>query len=174
VRTFDPANNGNGHHFPLLVFDGECGFCRIWVDYWRRLTGDRVSYAPYQEVSQQFPQVSLAEFHYAVQLFLPDGRVLSGAHAVFRAIAHAPGQGWLLWLYQNLWGFPALAQVIYRFVSAHRSFFYYPTRLLYGQHLHPMNSTSTQERGGSKGPSHRDSEESVSHPRAERYWYGRC
>jgi len=42
------------------------------------------------------------------------------------------------------------------------------------QQIHLMNSTSTQERGGSKGPSHRDSEESVSHPRAERYWYGRC
>ena len=137
VRTNDPANDGTGHQFPLLVFDGECGFCRIWVDYWRRLTCDRVSYAPYQEVSQQFPQVSPAEFHHSVQLFLPDGRVLSGAHAVFQAIAHAPGQGWLLWLYQNLWGFAALAQYIYRFVAAHRYFFYYPTRLLYGQHLHP-------------------------------------
>ncbi len=101
------------------------------------MTGDRVAYAPYQEVSQQFPQVSEAEFQNAVQLFLPDGRVLSGAHAVFLAISHTPGQGWLLWLYQNLWGFPVLAQLIYRFVSAHRSSFYYPTRLLYGQLLHP-------------------------------------
>jgi predicted DCC family thiol-disulfide oxidoreductase YuxK len=120
-----------------LVFDGDCEFCRIWVDYWRRLTGHRVSYASYQEVSQQFPQVSATEFQNAVQLFLPDGRVLSGAHAVLLAIAYAPGQGWLLWLYGNLWGFPALAHAIYRFVSAHRSAFYYPTRLLYGQHLHP-------------------------------------
>ena len=35
---------------PLLVFDGECPFCRAWVDYWKRLTGDRIDYAPYQEV----------------------------------------------------------------------------------------------------------------------------
>ena len=130
VRTTDP-DSGINHHLPLLVFDGDCGFCRIWVHYWRRLTGDRVSYAPYQEVSQQFPQVSPAQFQYAVQLFLPDGRVLSGAHAVFRAISCAPGQGWLLWLYQNLWGFPVIAQVVYRFVSAHRAAFYYPTRLLW-------------------------------------------
>ena len=136
MRTTDP-DIGINHHLPLLVFDGDCGLCRIWVDYWRRLTGDRVAYAPYQEVSQQFPQVSEAEFRYAVQLFLPDGRVLSGAHAVFQAIDYGRGQGWLLWLYQNLWGFPVLAQLIYRFVSAHRSSFYYPTRLLYGQHLHP-------------------------------------
>ena len=82
MRTTDP-DSGINHHLPLLVFDGDCGFCRIWVHYWRRLTGDRVSYAPYQEVSQQFPQVSPAQFQYAVQLFLPDGRVLSGATLYF-------------------------------------------------------------------------------------------
>jgi hypothetical protein len=27
---------------PLFIFDGDCGFCRMWVEYWRRLTGDRV------------------------------------------------------------------------------------------------------------------------------------
>jgi predicted DCC family thiol-disulfide oxidoreductase YuxK len=33
---------------PLLIFDGDCGFCRIWVEYWKRLTGDLVAYGPYQ------------------------------------------------------------------------------------------------------------------------------
>ena len=32
---------------PLLVFDGDCGFCRYWVEYWRQLTGERVNYRPY-------------------------------------------------------------------------------------------------------------------------------
>jgi len=129
-------NNANLNR-PLLVFDGECGFCRIWVDYWRLLTGDRVSYAPYQEVSQRFPQVSPADFQAAVQLILPDGKVISAAHAVFRTIAHAPGQGWLLWLYQKLWGFAAFSEWVYRSLAAHRSLFYYPTKVLFGEHLHP-------------------------------------
>jgi len=129
-------NNANLNR-PLLVFDGECGFCRIWVDYWRRLTGDRVSYAPYQEVSQRFPQVSPAAFQAAVQLILPDGKVISGANAVFQIIAHAPGQGWLLWLYQKLWGFAAFSEWVYRISAAHRSFFYYPTKVLFGENLHP-------------------------------------
>lgn len=122
---------------PLLVFDGECGFCRIWVDYWRLLTGNRVSYAPYQEVSQLFPQVSPADFQAAVQLILPDGTVISGAHAVFRTIAHAPGQGWPLWLYQKLRVFAACSEWVYRLLAAHRSLFYYPTKVLFGEHLHP-------------------------------------
>ena len=94
---------------PLLVYDGDCRFCRLWVDYWRRLTGELVSYAPYQEVFQQFPQISPAAFQAAVQLIMPDGQVLTGAHAVFRTLAHVPGQGWLLWLHQHLWGFPAFS-----------------------------------------------------------------
>ena len=122
---------------PLLVFDGDCRFCRIWVDYWRRLTGDRVTYAPYQEVSHRFPNISPTAFQGAVQLVLADSQVLSGAHAVFRTLAQAPGQGLLLRLYQNLWGFSAFSEWIYRLVAAHRSFFYYPTRLLYGQNLQP-------------------------------------
>jgi len=28
-----------------LVFDGDCGICRYWVDYWRGLTGERVDIA---------------------------------------------------------------------------------------------------------------------------------
>ena len=31
---------------PLLIFDGECGFCRRWVERGESLTGDRVGYAP--------------------------------------------------------------------------------------------------------------------------------
>ena len=36
---------------PTLIFDGECGICRTWVDYWAQLTGDRVAYRPYQEAA---------------------------------------------------------------------------------------------------------------------------
>ena len=37
-----------------FVFDGDCGICRTWVDYWRQLTGDKVAYRPYQEAAAAF------------------------------------------------------------------------------------------------------------------------
>lgn len=82
---------------PLLVFDGDCGFCRTWVDYWKGLTSDRVCYAPFQEVGDRFPQVSREEFASAVKLVLPSGEVRSGAHAVFTTLASAPDRRWMLW-----------------------------------------------------------------------------
>ena len=29
-----------------LVYDGDCGICRYWVNYWQELTGERVATAP--------------------------------------------------------------------------------------------------------------------------------
>ena len=72
---------------PLLVFDGECGFCRTWIRRWARATGDEVDYAPYQAVASRFPQIERARFAEAVHFFEPGGRTSTGAEATFRALS---------------------------------------------------------------------------------------
>ena len=42
---------------PLLIYDGDCGFCVYSVRYWQKLTGDAVEYRPYQDVAAQFPDI---------------------------------------------------------------------------------------------------------------------
>ena len=71
---------------PILIWDGTCGFCRIWVDYWRRSTGDRIEYLTSQEVGGRFPQIPPEAYREAVQLVRPDGTVVSGALAVFESL----------------------------------------------------------------------------------------
>ena len=46
----------------LVVWDGECGFCRIWVEHWWRLTGESVDYATFQEAADYFPQIPREDF----------------------------------------------------------------------------------------------------------------
>ena len=75
---------------PLLIYDGQCGFCRIWIDYWKRLTGERIDYAPSQQVGGRFPQIPPEAFAEAVQLVRPDGSVASGARAVFETLGREP------------------------------------------------------------------------------------
>src|SRR3970282_1486599 len=53
---------------PTLIYDGHCGFCKIWVNYWRRLTGDRVLYSSSQSAAGQYPQISADEFKRSVWL----------------------------------------------------------------------------------------------------------
>ena len=84
--TSDAAAN------PLLIFDGDCSFCRLWIERWKAVTGKRVDYAPYQEVGAQFPAIPREQFARSVQLVTPEGEVLTGAHAVFRTLAYTPGQ----------------------------------------------------------------------------------
>src|SRR5882672_983110 len=118
---------------PLLVFDGDCGFCRVWIRRFQERTGDRVEYAPSQEVAARFPKIPAEAFARSVQLIDADGEVYEGALAVFRALALAPGGGLALGAYRRLPGFAAASERLYRLVASHRVLFSRITRLLWGQ-----------------------------------------
>ncbi len=121
----------------ILVFDGACSFCRLWVNHWHQLTGDRITYAPSQEVAHQYPQIAPEQFDRAVQLILPGGIVYSGAQAVFQLLRDTPNRGWMLWFYQHIPGFGAISELTYRLIAAHRNFFYWVTIILWGRNLGP-------------------------------------
>ena len=129
---------------PLLIFDGDCGFCRIWVEYWKRLTGDRVSYAPFQEAAGQFPDIPRERFGQSIHLALPGGEMLTGAHAVFRALSFAPGRPWLLEMYRQAPGFAAIAESVYGFIAARRPLFFHVTKLLFGPAIVPASYSRVQ------------------------------
>jgi len=121
---------------PLLIYDGDCGFCKYWLRYWQRLTGDRVAYAPYQEVAGQYPEIPVAEFKRAVQYVAPDGKTASGAEAALLTLNHG-GKGFWLTLYRHVPGFAAIAEGVYGFVASHRSELYRPTLWLWGPEYEP-------------------------------------
>ena len=121
---------------PLLVYDNACDFCRYWIAQWQHTTGDRVDYAPSQEVATQFPEIPLSAFENSVQLILQNGTVLSGAEAVLRAL----NNGSFLWCYYRLPGFASLAEAVYNFIAQHRPFFSAGTRWLWGTHTERATS----------------------------------
>jgi len=117
---------------PLLIYDGECEFCRYSIARWRRVTGDRVDYAPYQEIAARFPEIPTERFAESVHLIEPDGRWSWGAEAVFRALASVPGRGGSLWLYRHVPGFATASEWCYRVVARHRPALTWITRWLGG------------------------------------------
>jgi predicted DCC family thiol-disulfide oxidoreductase YuxK len=129
---------------PLVIFDGGCGFCRFWVDYWRLLTGSRVDYSPYQEASSQFPQLPLQALERSLHLILPDGRTYSGAEAVFHTLGFGRGYGYLVWLYENFPLFAPISELGYRLTADHRNFFDVLRRLLWGKRLVPSTYALTR------------------------------
>jgi predicted DCC family thiol-disulfide oxidoreductase YuxK len=129
---------------PLLLFDGRCGFCRIWIEYWKTLTSGRIAYAPSQEAGSIYPQIPPADFAQSVQLVEPGGQVVSGARAVFLTLAYAPGMAWSLWLYEHLPGFAPFTEAAYHLIAAHRTFFYHFTRLTFGKRIRPWKLAQTE------------------------------
>jgi predicted DCC family thiol-disulfide oxidoreductase YuxK len=135
--------SGTGPEKPLLIYDGECSFCRAWIARWRRVIGDRIDYAPYQDAAARVPTIPRERFAHAVHLIEPDGRHSQGAEAVFRSLAQAPGHGWPLGLYRSLPGFAAASEWCYRIVARHRPAFDRLTARIWGPHLVPPGETLT-------------------------------
>lgn len=109
---------------PLLLFDGDCDFCRRWIVKWKSRTGDGVDYRPYQDasVATDFPELSGDELRRSVHFIEPSGEVTCGAQAVFRTLA-AGNDRRPLSLYQHLPGMRWVSEWVYKLVARHRPFF---------------------------------------------------
>jgi predicted DCC family thiol-disulfide oxidoreductase YuxK len=118
---------------PLLIFDGDCGFCRRWIGRWKALTGEAVDYAESQQVAYRFPEIAQEAFARSVQLVLPDGEVFEGAEAVFRSLAFAPRRSWLLSAYRHVPGFAPVSELAYRVIARHRAAASAVTSALWGK-----------------------------------------
>lgn len=117
---------------PLLVYDGDCGFCKLWIARWQEETGAAVDYRPLQETAARFPEVPREEFERAVKLIEADGRVWSGAAAVYHSLG-AGGRGLNRWSYEHIPGFAAFSELAYRFIAGHRELAGRVTWLLWGK-----------------------------------------
>jgi hypothetical protein len=119
---------------PVLIYDGHCGFCRIWLDYWRRLTGDRIEYIASQEVGDRFPQIPSEAYSKAVLCVRPDGTVASGARAVFESLGKERLYPWI----------SGPCELAYRIIARHRDWFYQITRFTFGTRIEPTRFDATQ------------------------------
>jgi len=122
---------------PLLIWDGECDFCRLWIERWREITAGKVDYASYQEVAGRFPEISREEFTRAMALVEPDGETFFAAEAVYRSLGYRSSRTWLAWSYDHVPGFAAISEIAYKFIARHRGFGSTFTRLLWGKDVRP-------------------------------------
>ena len=122
---------------PLMIWDGECHFCRRWIERWREITAGQIDYAPYQEAADQFPEISFEDFKRSIIFIEPDGKTFFAAEAVYRSLACRSSRKWLAWSYDHVSGFAAISEIAYRFIARHRKFGSTVTRLLWGEDVRP-------------------------------------
>ena len=119
---------------PLLIFDGDCQFCRRWIARWKNSTGDAVDYIPFQdgEVARRFPEIPRIDLEEAVHLLMPDGTVFRGAEAVFRSLAQGGHHRWLSRIYEKSTVFAEITETLYEEVATHRTFLSHLDRIYAG------------------------------------------
>lgn len=105
---------------PVLVYDGDCGFCTRSVGWYERWVGRRATIAAYQLVDLDDLGLTAAACNEAVQWVAADGSTASGAAAVARAFEHGGRGWWLVGRAMRLPGVRVLAETVYRWVARHR------------------------------------------------------
>ena len=122
---------------PLMIWDGECHFCRLWIERWKVLTAGQVDYEKYQDVAERFPEIPREQFQRSVVLIDVTGEAFVAAEAVYRSLRYRPSRKWLAWSYNHVPGFAPISEAVYKFIAGHRTFGSVMTRLLWGSDVQP-------------------------------------
>ncbi len=122
---------------PLMIWDGECHFCKRWIERWREITAGEVEYVTYQEAANRFPEIPIEQFKRAVAFIEPDGKAFFAAEAVYRWLCYRSSRRWLAWSYDRVPGFAAVSELVYKFIARHRGVGSAVTRLLWGNDVRP-------------------------------------
>lgn len=119
---------------PVLVWDGQCEFCRYWVLFLNHHTEGRLTYRSYQSAAADFRDIPLEKFRQAVRLIEPDGRVFSGADVAYRALQcyFSKTISWFHEWYKRSRFFRKFSDLAYELISGHRSLMYKITVVLFG------------------------------------------
>ncbi|HYH95712.1 lipase maturation factor family protein [Hyalangium sp.] len=107
---------------PLVLYDGDCGFCRRWVARWQARTQGRVLFLPARLLPRWVLGIRRGAARRAMQLIEPSGAISQGAEAVFRMLRFSPRRRTraLAWL-GLLPGVRTLAGGLYRLIASQRS-----------------------------------------------------
>src|SRR6476469_7071391 len=124
---------------PVFIYDGHCGFCRMWLEYLQALVNGKAEWVASQEVGKRFPQIAPEQLRHAAAYVHPDGEAVFGAAAIFSVLSLAPGRGWLLWLYQHLAPCRWICDSGYGLIAAHRPFAFTIHRLAFGPTIRPLH-----------------------------------
>ncbi|MFZ9482024.1 MAG: thiol-disulfide oxidoreductase DCC family protein [Ilumatobacteraceae bacterium] len=105
---------------PLIVFDGDCGFCTRSIEWGRRWIRRLPTAVPYQRTDLASLGLDEVACRTAVQFVDAEGRIAAGERAV-SALLRSAGLPWspLGWII-GLPGVRSLAGIIYRWIARNR------------------------------------------------------
>ncbi len=120
----------------ILIWDGDCGFCKFWKTRWEKQTEGIIQFKTYQNYAENFKDIPKKEFKKASRLIEKDGKIYSGPDSAYRSLWHADNKKWH-YLYTKNKLFRYLSDHTYNHIAKNRSFYYKFTKFLFGEN--PLN-----------------------------------
>jgi len=107
---------------PVLLYDGDCAFCRTWVLRLERL--DRAGAVRCVPSAERWeidglPSISDADLDRAMHLVTAEGKILVGARSLPEILRHLPHYGWLRGMFA-VPGVPSVADGVYWAIAKRR------------------------------------------------------
>ncbi|HXE15369.1 MAG TPA: lipase maturation factor family protein [Bryobacteraceae bacterium] len=135
-----PSSQGK----PTLIYDGHCGFCRLWLNYAKALADGEVEWIAYQDLCDRFPQIPREQFKESAFFVDANGSIKRGAAAMFSVLAISPRHRWWMWLHQHFAPFRIASDLFYRQIAKHRGSAFHLTRALFGSKIRPLTYGITE------------------------------
>ena len=107
---------------PVVVYDGECPFCRRQIARIRKYDRHgRFECVPRQTpgLTDRFPALDQGGFDTGMRLVMPDGTIYVGADSVYQIARQLAVFRWFAWLYR-VPGMHVLARAVYAWIAARR------------------------------------------------------
>jgi predicted DCC family thiol-disulfide oxidoreductase YuxK len=127
--SVDSRRLGGGVH-GVVVYDGHCGFCSRWVQYWARTLnrhGFEIASLDAPWVADQL-RMSHEELLTDIRLLAADGQLISGAD-VYLYVTRRIWWAWPIYAIFSLPGFNWLIHVGYRWFARNRHHISHACRL---------------------------------------------
>ena len=115
---------------PILLFNGECGVCRLiarWVQKSEQGIVERPIGDDPEALRSLNPDLDIWDAYETIHLLMPDGTMKLGGEAVAEVLRHLPGTQWFTWTFAfSVFGFrpfQAILNLAYAILSDVRPLF---------------------------------------------------
>ena len=120
---------------PVMVWDGECQFCKLCTDRFNSLANDDIEFIPFQDLPNKYPNAPDLDYKKSVVFFI-NNQTYTGAAAVF-SFYNTIGKKWPLRLYDRFKIFSKISEMFYRFIANKRRLFRLIVNAFWGSNFLP-------------------------------------
>lgn len=125
--------------FPLVIYDGDCGFCVRWITKIRQYIRGKIEFISYQQGISDISGLTLEECQKSVQYIDKHRKRYSGAYAVNKIMTHIKWFSWMVKLYEKSQVIADFQEKAYTAVAVNRPFFSKLSRFLFGPSKMPSS-----------------------------------